>query len=470
MFKNKYFVGTLLFALLSVSVVSNASESRAKLPAAPNIGPDDDVRSEFVMWANKLQRFFNSQGKNYTVVAATGALGNVDPSSSMYIEAVNMAYRQALVSGYKDIAVKISEDGLNLETTSTIDQRRSSGNAVDGQLKEKCRSEAKVKFQEHQAALQKKLDDESSFFGLLTNKLKDEETLSREKAQRDLPAEDFVHTCEYEGAKFAQTESQNQSISKVLSGGRVWASTISNNQLAIILMRSNDTAAVASSLKNQVSPSKVNINALEEISLKVENDLNRNPKIPQGVVGTRLKKLSNGEWAIYAFGASQTTQSSDDFMAGLGSITDSDQASSNSLSELTRFSELNIDFSRFASSVSDVTETKRIEVNLTKDRVNVKTSRDRIVGSIIESSFSTSSELNLVGAEQIYLKKHNINGMSFYLSAYAWSPSIMALNLGIGASHENAAESALTINSASDLDVEDDSGSNNIIIMDDEDW
>lgn len=473
MFKIKFFTGTLLLAFLSVSVISNAdsaSPSIPKPPSAPNLGPNDDVISSFNLWANKLQRFFNKNGKKYTVVASFGALGDADPSSSMYIEAVNMAYRQALVAGYKAIAVKISEDGLLNETTSTIDQRSNRGNAIDGQLKEKCRSEAKVKFEEYQFALQKKANDENSFFSLLSNKLKDEETLAREKSAREVPPVDFVHTCEYEGQKFQQTETQNESISEVLSGGRVWASAISNGQLAIILMRSNETAAVASSLKNQVPPSNVNINALDELSLKIQNDLKLNPEIPQGLVGTRLKKLSNGEWAIYSFGASQTTQSSDDFMSGLGGITDSDQATSNSLSELTRFSELNIDFSKFVSSIRDVKQTKLVEVNVTKDRVKMSTRQDQIVGSIIESSFSTSSELNLVGAEQIYLQKHDVNGVSFYLSAYAWSPSIMAVNLGIGKSQANAAENALTTNSTSDLDDADTSDSNNIIIVDDEDW
>jgi len=451
-------------------LLSANTYSQERPPGPPELEANDDVMSEFSLWANQLQRFFNQQGKNYTVVSAVGTLGNTDPSSAMYIESVNMAYRQAMISGYKEIAVKTAENGLNSSTESSIDIRSSRGNAMDGKYKEQCREEAKVRYALYLKDVKEQEEDAGSIFSLLANKLKDDETLAKQKNEAEKPQADFVHTCEYEGAKFEQTEEQIQSISDILSGGRVWASVIHNNQLGIILMRSSETAAVASVLKNQVSPASVNANALDELSKQVIKDLNKYPDFPQSLVGTRMKRLSNGEWAIYGYGATQTTVSSDDFMAGLGAINDADQATANSLAELTRFSELNIDFSRLATSVRDVKQTKVVEVNMSKDTVRLTTRQDNIVGSIVDTSFNASSQLNLVGAEQIYLDKKTVDGMSFYLSAYAWSPSIMGMNQGIRRSQNSAAEQAAFSQGITAPDKDKGANKKSRIVINDEDW
>jgi hypothetical protein len=63
-------------------------------------------------------------------------------------------------------------------------------------------------------------------------------------------------------------------------------------------------------------------------------------------------------------------------------------------------------------------------------------------GSVIDAAFSANSSLRLVGSEQVFTKAITDGPLTYYLAVQAWSPSLMAKNMGIRSAQEAAAESA----------------------------
>jgi hypothetical protein len=408
------------------------------LPQPPEIKQNDNLSAKFSAWTVQLQIDADSRNTNGAYALGIGALGGVGPESSVYIDTVNAAYQQALSEAYIQLATNLSDDGLNVATELNIDQKSQTGNALEQKFKRNCETEAKKVYELHQINLARAEEDKNSFINLIKNKLKSEEELAKEASTtNEIPEKDFIHKCEYEGQEFSQNSTTEEVLADILSGAGVFASAIHNDQLAVIVKRSPNSAAAASSLLNQTLPANVNDNALKEISEKVKLELSRQPDIPQGLVGTRLTKLSNGEWAIYAYGASQSDRS-DTFMSGLSDIQDTQVAQTRALAELARFSEFTVDFGSILQELRDVKETKIVTVNLTKGTTRLTTKKDALIGRIMDRSFSSQSSLKLKGSQNVMLANKTVDGTSMYIAAFAWSPSLMSKKQDIRSAQDSA--------------------------------
>jgi hypothetical protein len=157
----------------------------------------------------------------------------------------------------------------------------------------------------------------------------------------------------------------------------------------------------------------------------------------------------------------------DSFMSGLSSLQDSQVASTRALAELTRFSEFTINFDSLLKELRDVRETKVVSVNMTTGKTRVSTEKDQMLGRILETSFNSQSTLDLKGAELVAMELKEVSNASIYIAAYAWSPSIMALNQGARNTQDDAAERAK--NTVAPTDNQETSKSSKIIISD-ENW
>jgi hypothetical protein len=431
------------------------------MPQPPEMNPDDNLAVKFSAWTINLQIDADSRNTNGSYAYGIGSLGGVGPESSTYIDTVNAAYQHALSEAYIQLAIKLSDDGLSVDTELNVNSRSGNGNALEQKFKRDCKAEGTKAFDLHKRKLAKAEEDKNSFVNLIKNKLKSEEELAKESMMKEIPEEDFIHKCEYEGQEFTQDSTTATSLSDILSGAGVFASAIHNDQLAVIIKRTPNSAAAASSLLNQTLPTNINDKALSEISDKVKQELSRQPDVPQGLVGTRLTKLTNGEWAIYAYGASQSERS-DTFMSGLSDIQDTQVAQTRALSELARFAEFTVDFGSILQELRDIKETKIVTVNVTKDRTKITTKKDALIGRIMERSFSTQSSLQLKGSQNVMLESKTVGGTSMYIAAIAWSPSIMAKNQEV----RNMQDSAV-FNSKTNLNTEKIKSK---IIVSDEDW
>ena len=418
-------------------------------PPAPKLDESSDINQEFSEWRSDLQGFFdeNAQDKNYTVAYGVGQLDSDDPASSRYIGSVTDAYKMALIQAYVNLSIQINPNGLNITTSDTQTLRLAEGDALRDAHIARCRNGAHAAYQKHLRKLEKDLEEDeaekNSLLGSLAARLRNEEPEQPGSKEQQSP-EDFVHTCHYEGESFSQTSSQNEQLEDVLSGGRVWATVLHKGSLGLILLRSSETAAMASTLKNQVPPSTVNRNAFGEIKQNINEELSNFEGIPHGIVGTRMMRLSNGEWAIYAYGAAQTIRSSggQGFMANIRRGAKAGNSLQQARAELSRYSSLVINYGSGLDEIREVKQRWRIDCNVTRDECKRRMDEEQTFGEIVTRSFTARSDLKLVGSEEVFTTSIQDGPLTYYLAVQAWSPSLMAKNMGARSGQEAAAENA----------------------------
>jgi hypothetical protein len=283
----------------------------------------------------------------------------------------------------------------------------------------------------------------------LKNKLKSDEQLAqesiKEQEKRSMPEPDFIHHCSAPGNTFVQSSSTTSSVSDTLNGGRIWATVYHDGNVGVVVAKSSDSTVIATVLKEQLMPASINRGALLEIRNRVKDEVGRFPEFPFGLVGTRMMKLSNGEWALYSYGATQDTgNNSSGLMGNVASGMSKSGANQQALSELSRFSGLVVNATSASRQTSAVKQTYTVEVNTTKDTAKLKVDQEQTLGEVLNVSFSGSSNLTLVGSREVLSKKFEASdGLAFRLSAIAWSPSIMAGSMRKREQYNKAVENTL---------------------------
>ena len=270
-----------------------------------------------------------------------------------------------------------------------------------------------------------------------------EERLARQQEeQAEPPPPDFVHECEGPGDVYVQTSSEVQSIADTLTGGRIWTSMMHNGEIAVVLLRSGDTAEVAAVLKDQLFPAKPLSSAFAEVRTRIVQEVADQPGLPMGIVGTRMMRLSNGEWALYAFGAAQLNEGAATTMDRRRNKFSANRASGASLSELSRFSGLMINFEQDNLQTAATKETFKVVLNMTQGTEKFKTNNEETIGNLLEVAYNATSDLTLRGSMPVFNEVFETNGSKYRLTAQAWSPSIMASNSQARSSQDAQAENA----------------------------
>jgi hypothetical protein len=411
-------------------------------PSIPDLESNTDLASAFSNWSEDLQSFFSKKGRGYTVVYGIGALDTTDRGSSRYIESIQAAYKQALMDAYTRLSTATNPGGISIATSDKSNLSRSTGNAMPDRIDTECRQEAQKAYQAHLLKEKKDRERRESLLGSIAARIRGEKPPA--ESNQAEPKPDFIHTCLRPGPTFEQVSKQNQQLTDILSGGRIWASVVHNNQLGIILMRSPDSSEVAKVLRNQLAPARIHASAADEVRSRVREELRQfDGKATFGNVGTRMMKLSNGEWAIYSFGASQVVSTgSGGFMAAVTQDSNRQQSIAEAQSELARFSSLSLTFNNQSEEVRSVRTTYRLEYNVTKDTVNQKVDEKETFGAIINTLYSSKSSLTLRGSRDVSTQLLKADGLDYYLSVVAWSPSIMASQLADRSRQDSAGDEA----------------------------
>jgi hypothetical protein len=471
-------------ALNGNSITKNdASKVAKEAPPQPSsLEPGDDLEGMIAEYATNLQIFFEMQGAAYTVSYGVAPMNMTDKAIMGYINSMNLAYKDALLRAYVNMASAISPNGRDITTEDGVNLQDSQGDVILDDLKQSCTEEANLKYQQYLAKKERqrreKEGEENSLLGIIKKKLKsdgDAEVASSQPAE-EKPEPDFIYQCTGDGNVYVQSSATTNSISDTLSGGRVWASMLHEGYIGVVLVKSNDTSEVASVLKNQMEPSAPLEGAFAEVAEKIKGEVANFPDIPLGLVGTRMMKLSNGEWALYSFGAAQVSSGgAEGFMDRAKKGAASSSATIASFAELSRFSGLMVDQSAVENAISSGQSKLTVEINVTQGTATYKTDTSSTLGKILNDSYSGSSNLKLIGAQQAYFKKFTDGPLSFYLSAQAWSPSIMAANLAKRKGYDSAAENAVRngkyqVPSNKSSSEPNDTGSESRVIIMNQDW
>ena len=457
----------------SISSVNFANDSIP--PSIPDLNEGSDLATEFSNWSMDLQSFFSNRSKGITVVYGIGAMDTVDKNSSRYVESINAAYKQALLNAYLNLASATNPSGLDVQSSDSISNSSSSGDALLDAITEECKLEASKAYDIYLQEVKNEKIAKESLSGSIASRIRGEVPSTNEESNVTEP--DFIYSCSKEGPSFEQYSSQTQTISDVLSGGRVWASVLHKNQLGIILMRTPDSSEIAKVLQSQLEPAKVLKTAFDEVKNRVDDELSiYENNIPYGMVGTRMMRLSNSEWALYAFGASQvaSSASSSVFMNSISQDTSRQQSIAEAQTELARFSSLSLDYSNQSKDIRNIKVVYSIEVNTTQNTFTRKIDQEQTFGKIIEKSYSASSQLTLRGSSTLKTKLIKDDSLDYYLSIVAWSPSIMASQLSDRAVQESSGSEAIRsgrYNSEKTSETsEDTSSQKSKIIIPSQDW
>jgi len=471
-------------ALSDNSITKNDVNAVAKEapPQPSSLQPGDDLRGMIAEYAINLQIFFDTEGASYTVSYGVAPMQKTDKSTIGYINSMNLAYKDALLRAYVSMASPINPNGRDVTTEDGVKQQDSQGDAILDNLKQSCTEEANLKYQQYLAKKERqrreKEGKENSLLGIIKKKLKsdgDAEVASSQPAE-EKPEPDFIYECTGDGNVYVQSSATTNGISDTLSGGRVWASMLHEGMIGVVLVKSNDTSEVASVLKNQMEPSAPLKGAFAEVATKIKGEVANFPDIPLGLVGTRMMKLSNGEWALYSFGAAQVSSGgAQGFMDRAKKGAASSSATNASLAELSRFSGLMVDQSTGEKAINSGQSKLTVEINVTQGTATYKTDTSSTLGKVLEESYSGSSNLKLIGAQQVYFKKFTDGPLSFYLSAQAWSPSIMAANMAKRKGYDSSAENAVRNGKyqtpgAKSSSAPNDTGSESRVILMNQDW
>jgi len=460
----------IIFLLSTFSIVVQAET--AKPPVINEVKVGQDLNSELSSYATKLKNFFRSEGANYSVAYGIGVMSVTNKSDSMYMQSVTDAYKQALIDAYIKLAIQNNPNGLDVITDDNGGLSAQKGNAFKSKVIKECREEALLAQSRKAKEDEEKAAEKESMWNALKERIRYGEQEKEANLKTETVQQDFIHICHKDGPSFSQASFRSESLEDVLSGGRVWASVLHGQQLGLVLLRSPDTSAIASVLKNQRKPSSINRAALNEVTEAIENEISDyGATIPYGVVGTRMKKLSNGEWSIYSYGAYQTLSEGGDFMSAVMMSSDASSAAEEARAELSRFSQLSLSKTSSNENIRAVEQSYKVEVNLTKDTSKVSLNEKTTMGAIINRVWSAQSDLQLVGSEEIFTRSFSDGPLKYYLSVVAWSPSIMAMNMGDRSLQEAAADAALR-NPTSSKSTQSDqvtNGSSKVLIPN-QDW
>lgn len=423
---NKKLSLILVSAFMALPQLATANERQ--MPVLDEIQPNDDLATVLSNRSEELQDFFSRDRRGFTVVYGIGSLDTVDTSSGRYVESVQSAYKQALVDAYTNMSRAINPNGIALTTTDNVNLSRSTGNAIQDRILNECKDEAQKAHNLHLSKEEAERKRRESLIGSIAARIRGDKK-EEQDPQTSAAKADFIYVCKKQGPTFDQFSQQTQTLADVISGGRILESVIHQNQLGIILVRAPEYTEMARALRLQNNPSRILNSAREEVRNRVKSELDtlESGDIP---VGTRMMRLSNNEWAIYGFGAMQvTTANSGSFMGSVQQNSDLQQSISSAQAELSRFSSLSIGFTDQAEQIRSVRVTYRIDYNVTQDTSTFQMDETEAFGSIVNTIYSARSSLSLKGSRTVDTRLVQGDGIDYYLSVVAWSPSIMASQL-----------------------------------------
>jgi hypothetical protein len=407
------------------------------LPPFFTLSAGEELENQLDDYTWDLGQFFEYQGKRTDVAFGVAKLRISNPNSSEYFTAIDLAYRNALVQAYLKIAQSKSRAGVFASETSDERETEGSPNVRHEQLISQCQEEADAAYARHQAELEEAERQRNSFWSLVKERLKSDERRAQEMEEQRLSAQeqgDFIHTCKYEVSGAQDTIQRNMAVVDVLSGGRVWQTVLHEDQIGVILVLNEDTSEVAYFLKNQLPPAQACRSAVFEVRNRIEKELQQQQGGLDGVIGARMMKLSNGEWAVYSYGTGQVQTST--------SVA-REAATVASATELSRFAELMVNNEPVINLVGETKTDLIIEVNVTQGtHAPPIPDPGSTIGRVVERANRAETSITLYGSENIITKKLKEQDSEFYLSATAWSPSIMAANMDDRDAFDNAGPEA----------------------------
>jgi hypothetical protein len=228
------------------------------------------------------------------------------------------------------------------------------------------------------------------------------------------------------------------SLSKAISGGvfgiRVMETLvdINNGRIGVIIGRSPDTTRDAGQLRAQNLVAKPLPTAFEE-AIELSNAIvsayeGMMQEPPFGLMGVRGKRLSNGEIVYFGYGTAMQKAAMDEVDDMENSLA-IETAQTKALSALNEFSYMSAE-SRFSYDFEKVVEkviSETLDMAEQGKVVNIEHSLKKELRAMASRQLSAQASGFLKNPQEIETSPWSGGEQypDFYLSIYAWSPSIM---------------------------------------------
>lgn len=356
--------------------------------------------------------------KGYRVVYGVAGINGTDGTSS-YVNGINTAYQLALANAYTQMGRELGTERIKAATSARI----GSYDGPSESLVEHCEDQLEAEQQAQKA-------EDESFTALAKNVLKAfAGSDSNESADKRNSETESVYKCSAILDKREIEDIVSRSLADVFSGARVIDTVIHEGRFGLILGVSNDTAEVAGMLAAQSPASNPNADAFKETQAWISGQLESQTGSVIGLLGTRMKRLSNGEWALVGFGVAPASKvSGSSVFQSNRSATDRSTAEAYAARELSRFASMSVDF-RDEVRTKDIAR-KTVTKELRSDSDKLVHAQDAEIARAVNTSFDTTTSLDLKGAQRVMTRHYKATetAPAFYLSVYAWSPSLLALS------------------------------------------
>lgn len=403
----------------SVKKVNSSSEPVPQNPpsSAPamDVASSDELEDILDQYVADQDIFLTSKGKNYQMAYGLAEV-NGSVGTESYVLALESAYSLALNEAYGNLAREIGAERISKEVSTTVKNTVGDKTAFMSECEEKIEDREKATVAGGYAG--GVLATISAFTGVdIGDSI---ESLSTGVIE----CSDLLDARQV-------TQLQKSTVEDVFTGTRVFQTVILDSQIGVVVGYSPDTAEVAAILANQNTAARPLPTAKQEVREWVESQVANQSGSKLGLFGSRMKRLSNGEWAVIGFAVAPHFQTAES-----GGILDRqknksmrNQSKLSARSELSKFANLSITYSEENKQVDSNTRTlEQVLNNKGNETKSSKEVLDSVLASQMTALSNSSSSLELRGASSVFSKKIDDEelGVSFYLSAHAWSPSMLA--------------------------------------------
>ncbi|CAA0117957.1 hypothetical protein [Zhongshania aliphaticivorans] len=399
----------LVRAVTAFSVLIYTS---ATLGAQLNIDENTSLFDAIEDYQFQMESELLAQGKNYHMAYGIAGIAGAKGSTA-YVTSVNTAYQFALAQAYAQLAGELGAEMISAETSVNV---TSTGGPAEALVAD-CEEQHKVAKQDTQT--------NESFLDVVKGAIRSLTSSDEEKAEKSKL--ESIIDCTSTTDRRLITDVVSRSVNDSFSGARIVQSVIHQGQLGVIIGLSSETAEVAGVLSSQQSSAKTNLGAKAEIQQWVRNQLDAQTGSVLGLVGSRMTKLSNGEWAVVGFGIAPASEPSASNVMNSSRIQSERKISeTNAIRELARFSNMAVAH-KLDQSTKDDTHAY-VQKHIEDGSSTVSQLQKNVILSQLEQAYKTQTTLRLKGASKVVAKKYSDDGsgVDFYLTAYAWSPSMLS--------------------------------------------
>lgn len=379
-----------------------------------------------------LQAKLADSGIANPVVAAGFAPINAQPGTRDYLRAIGTAHDIAMLQAFQNVAAATTIGGIK----KTAEFKTFSNSESEARLAADCLAAQKKSALKRTAAKFRQLFNAASDKLLEALDSEPEPSLHLDaflECERLRQSRDFRSKVVQELlASLSGVQSYRMQVGPLDEEGRAMA-------VGVIAMSTANSIAGAAQLATGTEAQSPLSSAREELARYVESQIELAGEGAFTVVGTRFKRLSNGEFAVVSFDFSPIAASAAQSQMGLASATQAAMiaAQTNAVGRLAEFAGINYQSKHEATKVDRYAQ---IVVANDKDAPVGRSSETSTVADVVEQFMRTDSELRTPGIVNLTtrrIKSDSLNA-AYFVSAAGWSPSLASNAAELSRAHTDA--------------------------------